>query len=68
MRIARFTTGEDPQYGVVAGELDDQGQLEDDAVIVALSGDPLYVGIKALEQEHRSLTSGCWRRCCRGAR
>ena len=53
MRIARFTTGEDPQYGVVAGELDDQGQLEDDAVIVALSGDPLYVGIKALEQEHR---------------
>ena len=53
MRIARFTTGEDPQYGVVAGELDDQGQLEDDAVIVALSGDPLYVGIKALEEEHR---------------
>ena len=53
MRIARFTTGEDPQYGVVAGELDDQGQLEDDAVIVALAGDPLYVGIKLLEQEHR---------------
>ena len=53
MRIARFTTGEDPQYGVVSGELDDQGQLEDDAVIVALAGDPLYVGIKLLEQEHR---------------
>ena len=53
MRIARFTTGEDPQYGVVTGELDDQGQLEDDAVIVALAGDPLYVGIKLLEQEHR---------------
>ena len=53
MRIARFTTGEDPQYGVVSGELDDQGQLGDDAVIVALAGDPLYVGIKPLEQEHR---------------
>jgi 2-keto-4-pentenoate hydratase/2-oxohepta-3-ene-1,7-dioic acid hydratase in catechol pathway len=53
VRIARFTTGEDPQYGVVTGELDDQGQLEDDAVIVALAGDPLYVGIKLLEEEHR---------------
>jgi 2-keto-4-pentenoate hydratase/2-oxohepta-3-ene-1,7-dioic acid hydratase in catechol pathway len=53
VRIARFTTGEDPQYGVIAGELDDQGQLGDDAVIVALAGDPLYVGIKALEQEHK---------------
>ena len=53
MRIARFTTGEDPQYGVVSGELDDQGQLGDEAVIVALAGDPLYVGIKPLEQEHR---------------
>ena len=53
MRIARFTTGEDPQYGVVTGELDDHGQLEDDAVVVALAGDPLYVGIKLLEQEHR---------------
>jgi 2-keto-4-pentenoate hydratase/2-oxohepta-3-ene-1,7-dioic acid hydratase in catechol pathway len=53
VRIARFTTGEDPQYGVVTGELDDQGQPEDDAVIVALAGDPLYVGIKLLEEEHR---------------
>ena len=26
MRIARFTTGEDPQYGVVTGELDEFGQ------------------------------------------
>ena len=53
MRIARFTTGEDPQYGVVTGELDEHGQLTDDAVVVALAGDPLYVGIKLLEEEHR---------------
>jgi 2-keto-4-pentenoate hydratase/2-oxohepta-3-ene-1,7-dioic acid hydratase in catechol pathway len=53
VRIARFTAGEDPQYGVVAGELDANGQLDDDAVIVALAGDPLYVGVKLLEEEHR---------------
>jgi 2-keto-4-pentenoate hydratase/2-oxohepta-3-ene-1,7-dioic acid hydratase in catechol pathway len=53
VRIARFTAGEDPQYGVITGELDDHGQLEDDAVVVALAGDPLYVGIKLLEEEHR---------------
>ena len=53
MRIARFTTGEDPQYGVVTGDLDEHGQLGEDAVIVALAGDPLYVGVKLLEQEHR---------------
>ena len=53
MRIARFTTGEDPQYGVVTGELDEYGQPDQDAVVVALAGDPLYVGIKLLEQEHR---------------
>jgi 2-keto-4-pentenoate hydratase/2-oxohepta-3-ene-1,7-dioic acid hydratase in catechol pathway len=53
VRIARFTTGEDPQYGVVTGDLDEHGQLSEDAVVVALAGDPLYVGIKLLEQEHR---------------
>ncbi len=53
MRIARFTTGEDPQYGVVTGDLDEHGQLGEDAVVVALAGDPLYVGVKLLEQEHR---------------
>ena len=25
MRIARFTTGEDPQFGVVTGEVDEHG-------------------------------------------
>ena len=53
MRIARFTTGEEPQYGVVTGELDRRtGQPDEDAVVVALAGDPLYVGVKLLDQEH----------------
>lgn len=53
MRICRFTTGEDPLYGVLTGEVDQFGQPDEDAVIVTLAGDPLYVGIKLLEQEHR---------------
>ncbi|MGZ5401070.1 MAG: fumarylacetoacetate hydrolase family protein, partial [Nocardioides sp.] len=53
MRIARFTTGEDPQYGVITGDLDQYGQPDEDAVIVALAGDPLYVGVKATQEEHR---------------
>ncbi|MGA8255903.1 MAG: fumarylacetoacetate hydrolase family protein [Nocardioides sp.] len=53
MRIARFTTGEDPSYGVITGELDEFGQLSEDAVIVALAGDPLYVGVKLLDQEFK---------------
>lgn len=53
MRIARFTTGDEPAYGVVTGDLDQYGQLDDDARIVALAGDPLYVGIKLLDQEYR---------------
>ncbi|QYJ04511.1 fumarylacetoacetate hydrolase family protein [Nocardioides panacisoli] len=59
MRIARFTTDsrtddEGPAYGVVSGELDEFGQLPDDAVIVTLAGDPLYMGIKLLEEEHKA--------------
>ncbi len=53
MRIARFTTGEDPLYGVVTGELDEFGQPDPESVIVALAGDPLYVGVKLLDQEHK---------------
>ena len=53
MRIARFTTGEDPQYGVVTGDLDEHGEPVDDSVVVALAGDPLYVGLKLLEEQHR---------------
>lgn len=58
MRIVRFTTGlekghGEPSYGVLTGDLDEYGQPGDDAVIVGLAGDPLYVGIKLLEKEHR---------------
>jgi 2-keto-4-pentenoate hydratase/2-oxohepta-3-ene-1,7-dioic acid hydratase in catechol pathway len=53
VRIARFTTGGDPQYGVVTGELDQFGQPSEDARVVALAGDPLYVGLKLLDEEHR---------------
>ncbi|MGI9156064.1 MAG: fumarylacetoacetate hydrolase family protein, partial [Marmoricola sp.] len=53
MRIARFTAGEDPQYGVVTGEVDDNGIPDEDCVVVALSGDPLYVGLNLTNQEHR---------------
>jgi len=38
MRIARYTTGDDPSYGVVEGEPGSE-------MVHALQGDPLYVGI-----------------------
>jgi 2-keto-4-pentenoate hydratase/2-oxohepta-3-ene-1,7-dioic acid hydratase in catechol pathway len=53
VRIARFTTGEEPLFGVVTGEVDEFGQPSDDSVVVALAGDPLYMGVKLLDQEHR---------------
>jgi 2-keto-4-pentenoate hydratase/2-oxohepta-3-ene-1,7-dioic acid hydratase in catechol pathway len=53
VRIARFTAGEEPSYGVVTGDLDEYGQLSEDAVIVELAGDPMYAGVKPLEKEHR---------------
>jgi 2-keto-4-pentenoate hydratase/2-oxohepta-3-ene-1,7-dioic acid hydratase in catechol pathway len=37
----------------VTGEVDQFGQPAEDSVVVALAGDPLYVGIKLLDQEHR---------------
>ncbi len=43
MRIARYTTGEDPAYGIVQAT----GGDSDGDVIIALQGDPLYVGIVA---------------------
>ncbi|GAB7004643.1 fumarylacetoacetate hydrolase family protein [Nocardioides sp. AN3] len=50
MRIARFTTGGDPQYGVIAGELDQFGQPEEDAQVLVLAGDPLYAGLNPTQQ------------------
>ncbi len=53
MRIARFTAGDDPLFGVVTGELDEFGQAADDSVVVELVGDPLYAGIQPTQTEHR---------------
>ena len=53
MRIARFTAGDDPLFGVVTGELDEFGQAADDSVVVELVGDPLYSGIQPTQTEHR---------------
>ncbi len=52
MRIARFTTGEDPQFGVVTGEVDENGIPDEDCVVVALNGDPLYVGMHLSDKEY----------------
>ncbi|GAA4110688.1 fumarylacetoacetate hydrolase family protein [Nocardioides fonticola] len=53
MRIARFTTGDDPLYGVLTGDLDEYGQPAEDAVLVGLAGDPLYAGVRLLDQQYR---------------
>ncbi|HEX3930474.1 MAG TPA: fumarylacetoacetate hydrolase family protein [Nocardioides sp.] len=53
MRIARFTTGDDPLFGVVTGEVDQFGQPSDDTVVVELAGDPLYAGLQPTQSEHR---------------
>ena len=53
MRIARFTAGDDPLYGIVTGDLDEHGELSEDATIVTLAGDPMYAGIKPLDEQHR---------------
>jgi 2-keto-4-pentenoate hydratase/2-oxohepta-3-ene-1,7-dioic acid hydratase in catechol pathway len=53
VRIARFTAGDDPLFGVVTGELDEFGQAAEDSVVVELVGDPLYAGIQPTQTEHR---------------
>jgi 2-keto-4-pentenoate hydratase/2-oxohepta-3-ene-1,7-dioic acid hydratase in catechol pathway len=51
VRIARFTTGDEPQYGVVTGDVDDLGIPAPDTKLVALAGDPLYVGVHPTDTE-----------------
>jgi 2-keto-4-pentenoate hydratase/2-oxohepta-3-ene-1,7-dioic acid hydratase in catechol pathway len=51
VRIARFTTGDEPQYGVVTGDVDELGIPEEDTTVVALAGDPLYVGVQLTDVE-----------------
>jgi 2-keto-4-pentenoate hydratase/2-oxohepta-3-ene-1,7-dioic acid hydratase in catechol pathway len=53
VRIARFTTGGDPRYGVVTGDVDARGEPAEDTVLVELRGDPLYVGVELADSEHR---------------
>jgi 2-keto-4-pentenoate hydratase/2-oxohepta-3-ene-1,7-dioic acid hydratase in catechol pathway len=53
VRIARFTSGDEPQYGVVTGDVDDLGIPAEDSMVVALAGDPLYVGVNLTDQEHK---------------
>jgi 2-keto-4-pentenoate hydratase/2-oxohepta-3-ene-1,7-dioic acid hydratase in catechol pathway len=53
VRIARFTTGDDPRFGVVTGDLDEHGEIDPDAVVVPLTGDPLYVGVKLTDEQLR---------------
>jgi 2-keto-4-pentenoate hydratase/2-oxohepta-3-ene-1,7-dioic acid hydratase in catechol pathway len=52
VRIARFTSGGDPQFGVVTGDLDEHGEIDPDAVVVGLTGDPLYAGMKPTDEQH----------------
>lgn len=40
-------------YGVVTGEVDELGIPEDDAMVVALAGDPLYVGVHLTEEQYK---------------
>jgi 2-keto-4-pentenoate hydratase/2-oxohepta-3-ene-1,7-dioic acid hydratase in catechol pathway len=51
VRIARFTTGEEPQFGVVTGDVDDLGIPSEDTRLVGLAGDPLYVGVQLTDAE-----------------
>jgi 2-keto-4-pentenoate hydratase/2-oxohepta-3-ene-1,7-dioic acid hydratase in catechol pathway len=44
VRIARYTTGEDPAYGIVQGDPGSE-------VITPLAGDPLYVGLQPSGQD-----------------
>ncbi len=53
MRIARFTTGGDPRYGIVEGELNAVGLPDEDAMITVLAGDPLLSGVVPTEEKVR---------------
>ena len=53
MRIARFTTGDDPRFGIVTGDVDDYGIADEDSIITVLAGDPLYVGLQPTDEQLR---------------
>lgn len=45
MRIARFTVGDDPAYGVVGG-------ADGDEIVASLVGDPLYSGVELTGEQY----------------
>jgi 2-keto-4-pentenoate hydratase/2-oxohepta-3-ene-1,7-dioic acid hydratase in catechol pathway len=51
VRIARFTTGDDPRFGIVTGDIDDYGIAAEDSLITPLTGDPLYVGLQPTDEQ-----------------
>jgi 2-keto-4-pentenoate hydratase/2-oxohepta-3-ene-1,7-dioic acid hydratase in catechol pathway len=53
VRIARFTTGDDPTFGIVTGDVDDYGIPDEDSLITVLAGDPLYVGLQPTDHQLR---------------
>ena len=46
-------TGDDPRFGIVTGDVDDFGIPDEDSVITALAGDPLYVGLQPTDEQVR---------------
>jgi 2-keto-4-pentenoate hydratase/2-oxohepta-3-ene-1,7-dioic acid hydratase in catechol pathway len=50
VRICRFTTGDDPRFGVLVGDVDEHGTPDEDAGITVLAGDPLYVGMQPTDE------------------
>jgi 2-keto-4-pentenoate hydratase/2-oxohepta-3-ene-1,7-dioic acid hydratase in catechol pathway len=53
VRIARFTTDDEPRYGVLEGDLDEHGDPPEDAVLVQLAGDPMFAGVQPTTTRHR---------------
>ncbi|MBA3232811.1 MAG: fumarylacetoacetate hydrolase family protein [Propionibacteriales bacterium] len=46
MRIARYTTGDEPEYGVVGGE-------DGNEIVARIVGDPLYAGVELTGEQHQ---------------
>jgi 2-keto-4-pentenoate hydratase/2-oxohepta-3-ene-1,7-dioic acid hydratase in catechol pathway len=53
VRIARFTTGDDPTFGIVTGDVDDFGIPDEESLVTVLAGDPLYVGLQPTDEQLR---------------
>jgi len=58
MRICRFSTGEEPRFGVVTGEVDEFGQPAEDSVVVALRRGDTPILSAGFSGSRRPLTDG----------